>query len=104
MALEIHTITVPDFASNFARTDRVFMGLLPIAYSVGSGAGSVVTAAVTFGGSPMPTGYTVFFGNVPTDVTTFVTSPTSNGFTLNVEPRTAALTVAAGTLTALIVA
>lgn len=101
MSIPIHTISVPDAANGYARSDRIFMGLITVSYGAGGSAGAAVTAAVMVG--DLPATYSVFMG-ASADATAFVTSQTSTGFTLNVSPRLAANTLAAGSMKVLIVA
>ena len=96
-------IEAPD-GSNFAWTDRVIMGLqTQVANSAGGGAGSSVTVAVSFP-YELPAEYAVFV-NPGQDATWFVAnaSKTSTGFTVTLEPRLAANTLAAGAIDVLVV-
>jgi hypothetical protein len=97
----MHTISVLDLANGFARADRIIMGLITVSYGAGGGAGAAVTAAVTLG--DLPATYSVFTG-ASADATAYVSAQTSTGFTLNVSPRLAANTLAAGSMKVLILA
>lgn len=100
--LPIHTLEVQD-GSNLANSDRLLVSLkMAVANLIGGGAGQVVTVAVTFP-QPMPANYAVF-ADPGQDAVCFVTARTSLGFTLNINPRLAANTLAVGTTNILILA
>ncbi len=97
MPIDIHTIESPDGATP-ARTDRAVIGFLPgVANAAGSGAGAAVTVAVT--GLVLPPSYSVVV-NPGQDATWFVSqsSKTGAGFTVTLNPRLAANTLAAGAI------
>jgi hypothetical protein len=102
MGLDIHTIAVPGGMMGYANSDRVILGLETVAYSAGTAAGDSVTVDVTFT-EPLPTTFQVFFAP-QADVTAYASSPTAMGFTLNIQPRLATETIAAGSIGLLIVA
>ena len=95
MSIDLHTISVPTGAA-FALSDRAVIGnLLGVANAAGAGAGAAVTVAVT--GLRLPTSYNVLI-NLDQDATWFVSGKTSAGFTVNLNPRLATSTLAAGTI------
>jgi hypothetical protein len=103
MSVDVHTIEVQDGSNTLSTQDRVKVYAAQVANSAGGGAGQVVTVAVTFS-QPMPSaGYSTFF-DAGQDAVCFATSKTVNGFTLNINPRLAANTVAAGNVNLLVVA
>jgi hypothetical protein len=96
MALDIHTISVPAGAYGFGANDRIRMGLgLGVANAAGGAAGTAVAVVVT--GQKLPPAYSVFV-NPGQDATWWITNKTANGFTINLAPRLAANTIAAGTI------
>jgi|SRR5581483_9667951 len=72
-----------------------------VAYAVANGsgaAGATVTVAVTVPGAPLPSNGQYFVDyDLPADYTVFTTNKTAAGFTVNIQPRLAANSVAAGT-------
>jgi hypothetical protein len=72
-----------------------------VAYGVANGsggAGATVTVAVTVPESPMPANGNYFVDyDIGFDYTVFTTAKTAAGFTVNIQPRLAANSVAAGT-------
>lgn len=97
----IHTIEVGD-GSNQSQSDRLKVVLkLAVANLIGGGAGQTVTVAVVFA-ETMPANYAVF-ADPGQDAVCFVTARTAAGFTLNINPRLAANTLAAGTVNILVV-
>lgn len=105
MGVPFHSIEAVDGFNEFAFVDRAMVGLnLAVAYPTGGTAGTIATQAVALPTSAdLPANYAVFV-ELGADLTWFITSKTSAGFTLNVAPRLAANTVAAGTANILIVA
>lgn len=77
---------------------RVTMPMNDVATAAGSGAGASVTLAVVFK-APIPASVTSYNVHVTPnqDAVPFVTSKTNAGFTLTLNPRLAANTLAAGT-------
>jgi len=103
MPQEIHTIEMPD-GSLQNRSDRLIVGLqTQVANGAGGGAGLSVTVAVTFG-YQLPKEYAVFV-NPGQDATWYVAdnSKTATGFTVTLEPRLAANTLAAGAIDVMVV-
>jgi hypothetical protein len=82
--------------------DRLKAAILTVANAAGSGAGAAVTVAVAFA-EPMPAAYQVFC-DAGQDVVCYASAKTVNGFTLNINPRLAANTVAAGNVNLLVLA
>lgn len=95
MSIYVHSINLLKSANNFGRQDIVRMGLLlGVVTPVGSGAGAAISVAVT---GNFPPAYKVEVA--PTqDCTWWITAKTAAGFTLNLAPRLAASTLAAGTV------
>jgi hypothetical protein len=61
------------------------------------GAGATVTVAITVPDSPLPANGNYFVDyDLPADYTVFTTAKTAAGFTVNLQPRLAANSVAAG--------
>lgn len=95
MAKYVHTISILAAAADFGTQDHVRMGLkLAVANAAGSGAGAAVTVAVT---GTFPPAYAVVV-NPGQDATWWISAKTSAGFTINLAPRLAASTLAAGTV------
>lgn len=100
--LPLHTLEVQD-GSTLAQSDRLLVALrMAVANLIGGGAGTLVTVAVTFA-QPMPANYVVL-ADTGQDTVNFATAKTTLGFTLNILPRLAANTVAAGAVNILILA
>lgn len=95
MSFDIHTISVKKGSSPLAQQDRVQLVLLTQqAYVAGSGAGAAVTLAIT--GLDLPNTYNVDIGDLGQDATAYISARTNTGFTINIHPRLAANTLAAG--------
>ena len=102
MTLPVHTIDILDEANGFVLSDRVLMGLLPVAYAAGGSAGAIVTAPLPpFASLPATA---AFFVSAAVGVTASVVGTPATGFKLNVGPQNPANTVAAGVVSVLIVA
>ena len=97
----VHTVNIAG-GSNNVLDDQLVVGKFAVTYAVGAGAGASVATAVTFNES-IPTPYQVHV-ELPEDGTAWISSKTAAGFTLNVEPRLAANTVAGGSANVLVVA
>lgn len=97
MSFDIHTIAVPDAGFGFNRKDRIMMASgMAVANAAGGGAGQAVTVAVAgFKNLPANMGVLV---NPGQDATWWISNKTSTGFTINLAPRLAANTLAAGTV------
>ena len=102
MANDLHTVSVPDASDPLAQSDRIIM-LLKKAFAngVGSGAGAALAVPVT--GLRLPASYAVFV-NPSQDATHWISNRTQTGFTVNLAPRLAANTLAAGTFDLLVLA
>ena len=97
MAFELHTVEVPTGGYGFAQKDRiVHAAAFGVANAAGGGAGQSVTVTVS-GLSGLPANYGVLV-NPGQDATWFVSSKTSTGFTITLNPRLAANTLASGTV------
>ncbi len=95
MSLDLHTVSVFK-GTQLANQDRVLLGqILGVANAAGGGAGQAVAVAVSW---PDPLPPTYFVDVCPSaDVTWYITNKTSTGFTVNLNPRLAANTIAVGT-------
>ena len=95
--LDIHTIRIPQGGAAPAQQDRLS---LITQYGVANGAGAAgatVTVAVVIPGAPLPANGNYFVNyDMPADYTVFTTNKTAAGFTVNIQPRLAANSVAAG--------
>lgn len=102
MAIEIHTVEIaPGAVPTYV--DRILWGaLLDQATPAGSGAGAAVTLNVT-GLSNLPAHYGVVV-NPQQDATWLVSGKSPSGFTVTLNPRLAANTLAAGAVDILIFA
>ena len=95
MSIDLHTVSLIP-GTVLARSDQLVLGqLLAVANPAGGIAGASVTVSVSFAGQ-LPPSY--FVDVCPSaDVTWYITAKTSSGFTVNLNPRLAANTIAAGT-------
>jgi len=94
MAQDLHTVAVPDKSDPLAMQDRLILLMKKqLAHAAGGSAGAAVTVVLT--GLSLPASYCV---NVTPsqDATTWVSGRSQNGFTINIAPRLAASTLAAG--------
>lgn len=102
MARNIHTIKVPDGALP-SLEDRVVVGVLSnVANAAGGGAGEAVSVAVG-GFADLPANYAVLV-SPGQDATWFVSAKSAAGFTVTLNPRLAAGTLAAGSFDVVVVA
>ena len=93
MSKDLHTLDVL-VGSIIAKQDRIVLGLQQnVANSIGAGAGLAVVVAVAFSG--LPTNYCVVV-DPGQDATAYITGKTASGFNVNLLPRLAANTLAAG--------
>jgi hypothetical protein len=94
MAIAKHRISQLD-GSAAAFTDKLVIGtFIAVPNAVGSGAGASVSTVVTFA-EPLPASFGVTLG-LHQDAVGYVTSITTFGFTVVLNPRLAANTLAAG--------
>lgn len=99
----LHTLETPDGAYGFNQKGRALMGCgNGVANAAGASAGAAVTVVVS-GIKGLPANFGVQV-NPGQDATWYVTSKTSSGFTITLNPRLAANTLAAGTIDWLLVA
>ena len=93
--LQIHDIQIPDgMPPN--ELDRITLGtLIGVANVIGGGAGQSVNVVVS--GLQLPAKYAVFV-NPGQDATWFVSAKSTTGFTVTLNPRLAANTLAAGAI------
>ncbi len=106
MSTDIRTVEIID-GSQQNRSDRLGVALqLQVANAVGSGAGAAVTVAIAFPATAnLPANYGVFI-DPGQDAVWYVSqsSKTATGFTVTLNPRLAANTLAAGAIDILVVA
>ena len=104
--LDIHTIRILPggnvggtvYSAAPVQQDRLTLGMMFAVANGSGGAGATVTVAVLWTGSPLPSnGYYFVDYDLPADYTVFTTAKTAAGFTVNIQPRLAANSVAAGT-------
>ena len=98
MSVDCHTISLID-GMPFAALDRVRMGILNVAYPVGSGAGAASVA--TYTGSLPPNALLIPAGVAGATVDIAVTA---TGLTVTVTPRSPGATLAAGSTGILVIA
>lgn len=97
MPFDTHTIETPDGGYGFNQKGRILLAsALGVANAVGGAAGAAVTVTVT-GLKNLPASYGVLV-NPGQDATWFVSAKTATGFTITLNPRLAANTLAAGTV------
>jgi len=97
MPFDLHTLEVPDGGYGFGQKGRALVGAgLGVANAAGGGAGTSVTVAVS-GLKNLPANFGVLV-NPGQDATWWISSKTATGFTINLSPRLAASTLAAGTV------
>lgn len=100
MTFPVHTVQVKK-GSDLSRVDQIDLYLKKqIANAAGSSAGAAVAVAVA---APLPAKYAVFV-SPSQDATWWITNRTQAGFTINLAPRLAANTLAAGTLDLMVLA
>lgn len=103
MAIAKHRASVLDSPTASQFTDKLlFAQQLNVANVIGGGAGAAVATVVTFP-EALPANYQVIIG-VKQDATAFVGTRTTFGFTVTLEPRLAASTLAAGDFDVLVIA
>lgn len=103
MAIAKHRASVLDSPTAAQFTDKLlFAQQLSVANVIGGGAGQNVATVVTFP-EALPAGYQVLVGTNQ-DCVAYVTARTTFGFTVNLTPRLAANTLAAGTFDVLVIA
>ncbi|WP_042298968.1 hypothetical protein [Paraburkholderia kururiensis] len=94
MSFDYHTVSLPGGVPPQS-TDRVFLGTL---YGVANGAGAAGAAVnVPVTGLNLPAKYNVVV-QPGQDATWFATGKTQSGFTVTLNPRLAANSIAAGTI------
>lgn len=95
MGIAYHSFYSPD-GLGLNLFDRAVVGTITAVYPSGATSGGASTLAVTWS-EPVPTPYTVLMSPIE-DSTYFVTSKTTVGFTLNVNPRLAISQVTGGSV------
>lgn len=102
MAQDIHSVAVSDKSDALAQQDRLHLLMKKqLAHAAGGSAGAAVTVALS--GLSLPASYTVQ-ATPSQDATTWVTNRTQAGFTVNIAPRLAASTLAAGAIDVVVMA
>lgn len=102
MSYDLHTVSVNKASSALAMSDRIAVLLQKqVANAAGGSAGASVTVALT--GLELPASYAVFV-SPGQDATWWISSRTQAGFTVNLSPRLAANTLAAGSIDILVLA
>lgn len=100
MGLDLHTTEVLDGSAQTTKPDRVgIWAAFGLANLIGGGAGSAVVTVVAVpktAGLPSNGNYFVDV-ELSQDATYYITAKTAAGFTVNMLPRLAANTLAAGT-------
>ena len=95
MSIDVHTISALSGGSGLAQSDRMLLFVkYGIANAAGAGAGDSIAVAVAVT-DPLPASYFVDV-EVGQDATAFITNKTALGFTVNLQPRLASATLAAG--------
>lgn len=95
MSLDVHTINFPAGSAAPAKQDQLSMiNLFGMANGAGS-AGTTVQVPISLPSAGLPANYFVDY-DMPADYTVFTTAKTAAGFTVNIQPRLAANSVAAG--------
>jgi hypothetical protein len=102
MAVQKHDVQVLDSPTASAFTDRVIVGQQLGVANAGGGAGVTVSTVVTFL-EPLPPSYTVLIGSGQ-GVGWFVSAKTMFGFTVNLVPFAAGVSVASGTFDVTVIA
>jgi hypothetical protein len=99
MGLDLHTVTVLDGGAPPQYSNRIgIWSAFGIANGTGGGAGQVVSVAVAVPKSAgLPSSAYFVDVELSQDATYWISAKTSAGFTVNIEPRLAANTLAAGT-------
>ncbi|MDE2101955.1 MAG: hypothetical protein KGL39_32210 [Patescibacteria group bacterium] len=96
--IDVHTQKFAQGSALPAQQDRLANY---VAYGIANGsggAGATVTVAVTVPGNQLPASGNYFVDyDLPADYTVFTTAKTAAGFTVNLQPRLASNSVAAGT-------
>lgn len=101
MGLSLHTVEITDGSALTAKPDRLQVwSAYGLVSTIGGGAGLAVTVAVAVPKSAgLPSSGNYFIDvELSQDATYFITAKTASGFTVNILPRLAANTLAAGTI------
>lgn len=105
MSLDVHSVSLLG-GSSVSMNDRLRVGLYPnVATAAGGGAGAAVTLTVNatlIPGLSLPANYEVHV-TPNQDAVAYVTAKTAEGFTVTLNPRLAANTLAAGTVDILVI-
>lgn len=97
----VHTVNTPS-DSDSPLSDQMIVSRFNVANVIGGGAGLAVVTTVTFA-EPIPLPYHVSV-TPDQDAVAFVTAKTAAGFTLTLNPRLAANTLAVGSNEVIVVA
>ncbi|HEX7854454.1 MAG TPA: hypothetical protein VF503_12235 [Sphingobium sp.] len=102
MSKVVHSVSLLPGFDPTSFEDRLILGVKKaLANVAGGSAGASVTVVLT--GLSLPKNYTVFV-SPGQDATWWISARTQSGFTVNLSPRLAANTLAAGTIDILVVA
>jgi hypothetical protein len=98
MSLDVHTVSFQQGSAAPAKSDRLSIINLYAQANGAGGAGATVTVPVSLPAGVLPASGSYFVDyDMPADYTVFTTAKTAVGFTVNIQPRLAANSVAAGT-------
>jgi hypothetical protein len=95
MSFDLHTVSTPGGIKPQLNDRHILGSLFGVANAAGSGAGASVAVAVT--GLQLPAKYNVVV-DPGQDATWYISAKTQTGFTVNLQPRLAANTLAAGAI------
>ncbi|MDK4804934.1 MAG: hypothetical protein OC190_00125 [Novosphingobium aromaticivorans] len=102
MAKDLHTVAVSGKGDGPAQEDRLILLMKKqLANAAGGSAGAAVTVALT--GLELPASYGVQV-TPSQDATVWISGRSQTGFTINIAPRLASNTLAAGTIDVLVFA
>ncbi|PRF55333.1 hypothetical protein [Burkholderia multivorans] len=101
MSFDSHTVSAPAGAKPQLNDRAVLGSLIGVSTAAGSGAGASVSVPIS--GLSLPPNYAVSV-NPGQDATWFVSAKTQSGFTVTLNPRLAANTLAAGAIDVIITA
>ncbi len=104
MSIDLHTVSLVAGTTPL-RSNALFVGAMTVSNAVGSAAGASVTVSVAApAGKAFPGSAYKVVATPNQDAVAFVTGKSASGFTLTLNPRLAANTLAAGTVDLMIIA
>lgn len=101
MSFDVHTLSLLNGSpSGLAQSDRLLLWQsYGIANAAGGSAGASVAVAVAVAGDPLPSSGEYFVEvELDQDATYYITGKSASGFTVNLQPRLASETLAAGAI------